>query len=149
MTVSIELLDRISGETGFAASAVEKVVRLAELAGDVSRHALLREALVLKGGTALNLCWGVPQRLSVDLDYNFIGAADRAEMLKARPGVEGAVEELSRRRGYRVQRSPETFAGRKLFLTYRSAFGAIDRIEVDLNFLFRVPVGAPEARTLW
>lgn len=149
MPVSIEFLERAAGATGFAIGALEKVVRLGELAADVARHPLLGTGLALKGGSALNLCWGVPTRLSVDLDYNVIGHPDRAATLAARPAVEAAVEELGRRRGYLVQRSPETFAGRKVYLGFTSVSGAPDRIEVDLNFVFRTPVGSPEVRRLW
>lgn len=149
MRASAELLSRLATETGFQAGTLEKVVRLGELAADVTRHPLLADALVLKGGTALNLCWGVPQRLSVDLDYNYIGAPDRAGMLEARPRIEQAMEELSRRREYRVQRSSEAFAGRKLYLGYTSALGGAERIEIDLNFIFRVSVAGIEDRSLW
>ncbi len=149
LPVSVEFLQRAAAETEFQVEALEKVVRLGELAGDVARHPFLGPALALKGGTALNLCWGAPSRLSVDLDYNVIGQPQRAVMLEARPQIEAAVEELGRRRGYLVQKSPDTFAGRKIYLRFTSAFGAADRIEVDLNFIFRVPVGAPEGRTLW
>jgi hypothetical protein len=44
---------------------LEKVVRLGEIAGDIARHPLLGEALTLKGGSALNLCYGPPRRLAV------------------------------------------------------------------------------------
>ncbi len=115
----------------------------------MSHHPLLGSALRLKGGTALNLCWGSPTRLSVDLDYNYVGELDREAMLDARPKVEDAVEMLARRRGYFVQRSPDAYAGRKVFLRYSTAMGSPDRIEVDLNFLFRMPVAGIETRTLW
>jgi predicted nucleotidyltransferase component of viral defense system len=72
MSPSLEYLERCAAETGFQVIAIEKVVRLGELAGDVAGHPVLGEALALKGGSALNLCFGPPQRLSVDLDYNYI-----------------------------------------------------------------------------
>jgi hypothetical protein len=105
--------------------------------------------LALKGGTALNLGFGPPSRLSVDLDFNFIGAADREAMLAQRPDVERAMEIIARAQGYKVQRSKEEHAGHKYFLGYRSHFGSGDRVEVDLNFLYRVPVCAPVRLGLW
>ena len=78
MTVSRQTLDRLSGETGFRPDALEKVLRLGELAADIGRQPILSAALALKGGTALNLCFGAPRRLSVDLDFNYIASADRA-----------------------------------------------------------------------
>jgi predicted nucleotidyltransferase component of viral defense system len=67
-------------------------------------HPLLRHALVLKGGTALNLVFGAPQRLSVDLDFNYIAHAERERMLEDRPRMEAALapqehSEIRRRLG--------------------------------------------------
>jgi len=90
MNPSLEYLERCAAETGFQIIPLEKVVRLGEVAADVSRHPLLGEALALKGGTALNLCFGPPQRLSVDLDFNYIAHLERERMLADRPRVERA-----------------------------------------------------------
>lgn len=149
MSPSLPYLERCALETGYSVGSLEKVVRLGELAGDISRDPLLGVVLALKGGSALNLCFTIPTRLSVDLDYNYVGRAGRAEMLADRPRVEQAVEQLALRRGYRVQRSKDTFAGRKLYLAYASARGPRDRIEVDLNFMFRMPLAGTEAREMW
>jgi len=149
MSASLDYLERCAAETGFPVATLEKVARLGELADDMGRHALLRQVLVLKGGTALNLGYGAPSRLSVDLDFNYIGAAERSDMLEDRPRVERAVIELARRAGYHVQQSADAFAGRKIYLDYRSASGPQDRIEVDLNFLFRTPFVPPVRRELW
>ena len=70
-------------------------------------------------------------------------------MLKDRPRVEQAVIDLARRAGYRIQQSADAHAGRKIYLDYASASGPRDRIEVDLNFLFRVPLVTPVRRELW
>jgi predicted nucleotidyltransferase component of viral defense system len=131
---SLEYLQYCSAQTGYRIGPLEKVVRLGELAADLSRHPFLGKALVLKGGTVLNLCFGPPKRLSVDLDFNYIGNPDRKNMLEDRPKVEEAISENSRRQGYRVQRSSDAFAGHKIYLSYRSTLGHDDRIEVDLNY---------------
>jgi hypothetical protein len=149
MRVSQQYLERCAEESGFQVGTLEKVIRLGELAGDVTRHGLLGRVLLLKGGTPLNLCFGAPARLSVDLDFNYIGHVERERMLEYRPEVEAAMVELARRSGYRVQRSADAFAGRKLFLVYRSVLGPDDRIEVDLNFIFRVPLDGVDVRSLW
>ncbi|HEX9853157.1 MAG TPA: nucleotidyl transferase AbiEii/AbiGii toxin family protein [Woeseiaceae bacterium] len=51
--------------------------------------------------------------------------------------------------GYGIQRSRDAHAGRKTYLSYTGAAGTPDRIEVDLNFLFRVPLGDLITRPLW
>jgi len=149
MNVSREYLKRCANETEYRIEPLEKVVRLGEVAADIKRHPLLGAVLALKGGTAFNLCFGPPKRLSVDLDYNYIGKLDRSAMLEARPVVEQAVVDLARRQGYRIQQSADAFAGRKFYLRYRSVLGMDERIEVDLNFLFRMPIAEPELRELW
>jgi len=149
MNVSLEYLQRCAVHTGYRVEPLEKVVRLGIMAADVARHPFLGSVLALKGGTAFNLCFGPPKRLSVDLDYNYIGHLDRTAMLEARPAVEQAVADLARRQGYRVQQSADAFAGRKYYLLYRSVLGPEERIEVDLNFLFRMPIAGTELRDLW
>jgi len=49
MNPSIEYLERCVVETGFQIIPLEKVVRLGEVAADVSRHPLPGEALASKG----------------------------------------------------------------------------------------------------
>jgi predicted nucleotidyltransferase component of viral defense system len=119
------------------------------LAADISRHPYLSRALALKGGAALNLCFGSPRRLSVDLDFNYIAELDLARMLEERPRVEKALEELGQRQGYRVQRSADQHAGRKIFFSYRSLNGSPERVEVDLNFLFRLPLTEVSQASMW
>lgn len=149
MNISLEYMEHCSAQTGYTIPPLEKVVRLGDMAGDIARHPFLGSVLALKGGTGLNLCFGPPKRLSVDLDYNYIGHADREKMLEERPLVEQAVDDLARRKGYRVQRSSDAFAGRKIYLIYQSILGPKERIEVDLNYLFRVPISGTEQHTLW
>ena len=61
---------RSAAETGFREEAVEKVHYLTAILGRLRTHPDLRNAWVLKGGTAINLFHlGVP-RLSVDIDIN-------------------------------------------------------------------------------
>lgn len=138
-----------AAETGFSADTLEKVLRLLELLGDIDRHPLLSKVLALKGGTALNLFFGVPQRLSVDIDFNYIGALDRDEMLAQRPDVERALETLAQARRYAVQYSAPAHAGRTAFLSYRNAAGTDDQIQVDLNFLHRLPILGVIRRKAW
>ena len=98
MLVMIEhdRINALGAEAGFPPGPIEKVVRLGEVAALVARHLLLSRVLALKGGTALNLFGGPPPRLSVDLDFNYVGALDREAMLRERPDVERAVEAIAR-----------------------------------------------------
>ncbi len=137
MSISLEYLQRCSTQTGYAVNTLEKVVRLGEVAGDVSRHPLLGQVLALKGGTALNICHGPPQRLSVDLDFNYIGHLERDKMLEDRPRVEDALIRIATKKSYRIQRSADAFAGRKLFADIPFGHGAArshrDRPELSVS----------------
>jgi len=150
MSVSAEYLLRCGDETGYPPATLEKVTRLGMLSGAISTHPYLRQALALKGGTALNLCLGgPPPRLSVDLDYNYIAQPERTAMEEERPRVEDALVTLIQRLGFRVQRSPDAFAGRKFFASYPSVFGPDDRVEVDLNYLWRIPLDDVQSVEFW
>ncbi len=149
MSLDPRWLSDLAAQTGFRAETLERVIRLGEIAGDVARHPLLSRALVLKGGTAINLCFGEPRRLSVDLDFNYVGKLDREAMVAERPEIERALQVIAEGRRYLVQQSADEHGGRKMYLGYRSAAGTQDRIEVDVNYLYRLPLGEPKALGLW
>lgn len=149
MNLSLEFLQRCSAETGFQSAVLEKVARIGEIAGNIARDPTLADALVLKGGTALNLCYGPLRRLSVDLDFNYVGSETRDDMLRERPIIHEGILNLATRLGYRQQESAKAFSGGKIYLSYRSAFGTPDRIELDLNFLFRIPFSGTVVQRLW
>jgi hypothetical protein len=61
-------------------------------------------------------------------------------MLAERPKIEQAVQAVFAREGFRVRRMPEEHAGGKWALRYESALGHGGNLEVDINFMFRVPL---------
>lgn len=149
MNLSREVLTQLEVETGFRAATLEKVLRLGAIAREVASHAYLGSRLVLKGGTAIQLGLGAPRRLSVDLDYNYIGQLGRAAMLQERPEIETALHRVARAGGYRVTESADEHAGRKLYLGYRGHTGSADRIEFDITYQMRQPIEDPVTRALW
>lgn len=150
MPISLVYLQQCAAATGFIPATLEKVTRLSELAGAIARHPLLGKSLALKGGTAFNLCFGEsPKRLSVDLDYNYIAHTDREIMLQQRPEIEGTIITLAERLGFRTQQSKDSFAGRKVYANYSSVLGHDSRVEIDLNYLWRMPIAGIETRELW
>jgi hypothetical protein len=94
----------------------------------------------LKGGTALNLFLFDVPRLSVDIDLNFIGAVDRDGMMAERPMVEQAIRAVVAREGFRIRHVPIDHAGGKWLLRYDGATGQGGNLELDINFMFRVPL---------
>lgn len=133
-------LQQAAADSGFQVESYEKVYVLVRLLEAVRTHPFLGSRMALKGGTALNLfVLGLP-RLSVDIDLNYIGAADRETMLAERPRVEQALQQVAGRMGLTVKRTPTEHAGGKWRLTYASASGRPGTIEVDVNFMLRTPL---------
>ena len=140
MKISPEKLAAEAEATGFRPDVLEKVAHLLGLLDAMRSHPFLKGKLVLKGGTALNLfVFDVP-RLSVDIDLNYVGAEDREAMLAERPKIEQAVQAVFSREGFNVRRMPEEHAGGKWSLRYENAPGRTSNLEVDINFMFRVPL---------
>jgi len=140
MNLSREDLLREADASGFRREVLEKVIHLLTLLSGFRSHPFLKDRVALKGGTALNLFIFDLPRLSVDIDLNYIGAADRETMLAERPKVEDAVRAVCSREGFDINRIPGEHAGGKWSLRYASALGQGGNLEVDLNFMFRVPL---------
>jgi predicted nucleotidyltransferase component of viral defense system len=138
--ISPEKLAAEAEATGFRADMLEKAARLLGVLDALRAHPGLEGKLVLKGGTALNLfIFDVP-RLSVDIDLNYVGARSRDAMLEERPKIEQAVQAVFRREDLAVRRMPDEHAGGKWSLHYASASGQNARLDVDVNFMYRVPL---------
>lgn len=137
---------RMAAATGFREEAVEKALYLMAILGRLRTHPVLQNTWALKGGTAINLYHLDVPRLSVDIDLNYIGHADLAAMQAARPGFERAVEACCEREGCQVRRVPGEHAGGKYRLRYLGGIGGSGSLEVDVNFVQRVPLLGVEWR---
>ncbi|MDK2972040.1 MAG: hypothetical protein PWP23_1795 [Candidatus Sumerlaeota bacterium] len=133
-------IGRIADESGFPPEYVEKVLWLMELLEGLTRHPFLEGKLALKGGSALNLFFYPLPRLSVDIDLNYIGSADRATMLREKPSIEKAIEGVCQRLGLAVRRKPEEHSGGKWSLRHPSVLTPGGNLDLDLNHLLRIPI---------
>jgi len=140
MKISKERLEKEAITTGFRPEILEKVIHLMGLLNAFMKDSFLSERIALKGGTALNLfCYDCP-RLSVDIDINYIGSADKEMMLEERIELIQRIENICLEKEYFSQRKPSEHAGGKWTFRYKSDLLGSPRIEVDLNFLTRVPL---------
>lgn len=131
---------RVAGETGFRAEVVEKVLYLSAIVERLRTHPDLKNAWVLKGGTAINLFYLEVPRLSVDIDINYIGNRELEAMRAERLVFERAVIACCEREGCQVRRVPGEHAGGKYRLRYGGGVGGQGLLEVDVNFVQRVPL---------
>jgi hypothetical protein len=140
MTLGADEIQRHAAALGFQPDSLEKALRLLSLLEALRSHPFLRSRVALKGGTALNLFLFQLPRLSVDIDINYIGAPDREAMLTERPRLEEAIQAVCSRERLTVRRVPGEHAGGKWRLSYTNAAGSSGTLELDVNFMLRVPL---------
>jgi predicted nucleotidyltransferase component of viral defense system len=138
-------LQAIANATGFSPDNLEKILRLRELLTEFHKPPFLRDRIVLKGGTAINLFYLDLVRLSVDIDLNYIAQVEREKMLAERPDVVRAVDQIATGLGYRIQNGVDDHALREWHLGYSNHSGGQDRIQVEINFLMRTFALHPQA----
>ena len=136
-----ETLQQTAKQKGYRPEILEKVYRLLDLINEMMNIEFLRDRLALKGGTAINLFHSnTLPRLSVDLDFNYIGTTDRQTVLNEREQMNEVLSVLCKKKQYRIKRNPSSHAGGKLVLIYDSLLNQKGRLELDLNYLYRVPL---------
>jgi predicted nucleotidyltransferase component of viral defense system len=140
MKISKEKLQQEAASTGFKMEHLEKVHILMDLLNDFAIFPQLKGKFVLKGGTALNLFFFELPRLSVDIDLNYIGSVEREVMLSERPVLQNIITGICERHGLTLDRNPNRHAGGKMIWRYPSALGQMGNLEIDLNFMYRVPL---------
>jgi predicted nucleotidyltransferase component of viral defense system len=117
--ISVERLEKIAAEVAFQPTSVERVIRLLDR---ISNDRELGELLGLKGGTAMNLFYLALDRLSVDIDLNYVGSADRKSMLRDAKIIGARLPALLQSKGYELIRDPSgEHAGGKWRFRYVSA----------------------------
>lgn len=137
-------VERIAGETGFRPEAVEKVLRLLGILERIDRHPATKDAWILRGGTALNLFHLDVPRLSVDIDLDYVGEESLEGLTEARPRFESGLRTCCEREECEVRHVPGGHAGGKHRLRYTSLFGGMQNLEVDVNYVSRVPIWGSE-----
>ena len=138
--LSANYLQRFANETGYYSDSLEKVLRLLDLLQAIASDQTLSDRLVLKGGTALNFFHLSVDRLSVDIDLNYVGALDRDTMISERVVVEAALKNLLESRGYAIRYNSDEHAGGKWLMRHASALGGYSSLEIDLNYMARQPL---------
>lgn len=141
--LSHEQLLAAASAAGFPVESYERVHALVRLLRGLRAHPLTKDRVALKGGTALNqFVFDLP-RLSVDIDINYIGAANVDTMRTERPELERAVAQICGRLGYQIKRKPKEteWAGGKWTLSYdRADPGRKGNLELDIVYTLRTPL---------
>jgi predicted nucleotidyltransferase component of viral defense system len=148
MEYSKEDLKSFSSRSSFLESNLEKVLRLTDVLDFVFSDPRLRNKLVLKGGTAINLCYTGLRRLSVDVDFDYVGSLDADTTKRERSEILALLGDFLMRSGYLpLLSSRKHYALSSQSFTYQNASGNKDTIKIEINFLDRVHVFAPQETT--
>lgn len=142
MNYSKQYISEFVTKTGFISSNIEKVIRLLDVLRFIgSELDPEHKKLALKGGTAINLLYmGLP-RLSVDIDFDYIGSLDKEVAIKDREIIMKSIDGFMLKEGYIVSaksRGSAILASRTYSFT--NAFGNKDNIKVEINFIDRVHI---------
>lgn len=140
MVASRETFQDLAAERQLQPATLERVIRLIDILDAFGADTLIAPRIALKGGTALNVFHSNLDRLSVDIDINYVGALEKAQMDADRPGLEDRIERLMESKGYAARREPSEHAGGKWIYRYGSALGGAGTIEIDINYLYRGPL---------
>jgi len=137
---SAQYLAGLAAKTGFPAAGLQRQMCLLVILREIRRHPALSRTYCLRGGTALNLFWHDLPRLSVDIDLNYVASADRGAMQIERETLEKQLVRLLESLAITVERRPAEHAGGKWRLRTASALGGTLTLEIDLNYLMRIPL---------
>ena len=137
MKVERKFILNISKTAGFQPDVIEKAYRIALLLKEINNHPVLSDELVLKGGTAINFLYLPLPRLSVDLDFNFVGGITKEEMESKREKVANHLKDIFSFLKYQVEENNE-YGLHQFFLAYTNSALNKDIVKLEINYLMRV-----------
>ena len=134
----------IANEYGFQRDTFEKVLRLKTVLEFIQEDTLLRDHLVLKGGTSINLTVFALPRLSVDIDMDYIPNDSREDMLETRNKISDLLKDYMESEGYRLL--PDSRFSHSLdafHFQYLNSGGNRDMLKIELNYSLRSHIFEP------
>lgn len=141
MRLTKDQLLQLSKSLGYRPEILEKVIILINLLNKIFEDEFLKNKFALKGGTALNLFLLDLPRLSVDIDLNYIGSANKDEMLEDKAQVQRRISTICNKLDIRIDRDPSNeHSGGKFLLSCEGALNQRSNLELDLNYILRVPL---------
>ncbi|MCQ2336310.1 MAG: nucleotidyl transferase AbiEii/AbiGii toxin family protein [Paludibacteraceae bacterium] len=134
----------IANETGFIRDQLEKVIRLSDILRDFYANDILRNLLVLKGGTAINLTVFNMPRLSVDIDFDYSNNVGKKTMLSDRLQISSEIQSIMLANGYTL--NPHTKTPHSLdswVYGYTNVGSNHDVIKIEINYSMRCHMFSP------
>lgn len=139
MNFSKQYIAELSSRSGFIANNIEKVIRLIDVLDFIFTKSSFKDALALKGGTAINLVYTHLDRLSVDIDLDYHRHLDKDKALIDRESLISELDAYMKSNDYLISsksRGSVILASRTY--SYINASGNNDNIKVEVNFINRI-----------
>ena len=137
-------IGRVAHQQGFVRDVFEKVLRLKEILRFLNEEEYLREHLLLKGGTAINLTIFNLPRLSVDIDMDYTPNDTKEDMLAARDRIKFLIKDYMEEEGYQLSRASRFMHSLDSFYyQYQNVGGNRDMIKLELNYSLRAHILEP------
>ena len=133
--------EQIQKTTGFNLDLLEKVYHLTRTLNKIQEHTKLKENLIIKGGTALNFIFFPVSRLSIDLDFDYIGEISKEKMVKQRKYIEKDIKEISSQLDYTLKDRGSSYIILRQSLQYITIRNTKDHVKIEINHLDRIPLG--------
>jgi len=138
MKYDVKILSNMAIEMGANRNTLEKVLRLSEILRFINTNDVLKGALALKGGTAINILYDELPRLSVDIDLDYALHDDKETMIKQRTLIKGVLESYFTSEGYVLNKhSRYSYSLDAFVISYSPSGGGSDNIKVEINYSMR------------
>ena len=140
----------LAQELNVQKQTLERVLRLIDVLEFINTDIFLKDKLVLKGGTAINLTFYEYLRLSVDIDLDYVGSIDKEQMIIDRRIIETKILNYMQesKMQYRSDKTKKTHALDSFVFNYSNMFNAIDMIKVEINYMNRIHLFGYEKRSI-
>jgi len=133
-------LEQIQADTGFNLDILEKVYHMSRTLSGLTQIKGFLDNFALKGGTSLNFLFLNVPRLSIDLDFDFIGDIEKNKMQLKRKAFETKIDSLGDKLEYDgSSRNSSYIIGRRQF-RFRKLSGITDFVKIELNYIDRMPI---------
>lgn len=142
-------ISRVAQQYGFVRDTFEKVLRLTEILKFLNEEEYLKEHLLLKGGTAINLTVFHLPRLSVDIDMDYTPNDTKEDMMKTRERITILIKDYMEKEGYQLSSASRfTHSLDAFYYQYQNTGGNRDMIKIELNYSLRAHILEPVHRKI-
>jgi len=149
MNFDRRVLGEKAKELGFVRDTLEKVYRLTDILNYMNTQPVLKENLILKGGTAINLTVFNLPRLSVDIDLDLAINYGRDKMNTVRQDITKIIKSYMEFQGYRLHPASKSRHSLDSWVyAYTNAGGNNDIIKIEINYSLRSHIYEPANRPI-